>query len=36
VRRHVNAQDQLLNPELQLAGARFDRDVFDLDLVRAA
>jgi outer membrane protein len=31
----LNAQDQLLNAQLQLTGARFDRDVFYLDLVRA-
>ena len=31
----LNAQDQLLNAELGLTGARFDRDVFYLDLVRA-
>ena len=31
----LTAQDQLLNSELQLTGARFDRTVFYLDLVRA-
>lgn len=31
----LTAQDQLLNSELQLTGAKFDRTVFYLDLVRA-
>jgi outer membrane protein TolC len=31
----LSAQDQLLNAELQLTGAKFDRAVFYLDLIRA-
>jgi outer membrane protein TolC len=32
----LSAQDQLLNAQLQLTGARFDRTVFFLDLIRAS
>jgi outer membrane protein TolC len=32
----LQAQDQLLNAQLQLASAQFDRNVFFLDLVRAS